>query len=456
MLRTRSFVFADILVLAVTLIVTVTAWGAIGIDVTTSTDQSSAKNTVSTSPFSTSSGNELLLAFISADSSASPNTTVAQVAGGGLTWVLVERANVQLGTAEIWRAFAPSALSGVTVTATLSQKVDSSITVMSFSGVNTSGINGAGAIGAVASGNADPGAPTATLVTTGNGSLVLGVGNDWDNGIARTPGTGQAVVHQYLAPVGDTYWVQMQSSPILLSGTAVTINDTAPTGDRYNLSMVEILAAAGGTAAGSISGTISPAANGNGATITLSQSGTTIATTTVGAAGTYSFSSVVNGTYTVTPSNAGYAFTPSSQSVTVNGTSGTPVNFAASLQTWSIQGSISPPSSGTGATVTLTQGPTTVATTTVGAAGTYSFSSVVNGTYTVTLSNAGYVFTPASQSVTVNGASSTAVNFAASLQTWSIQGSISPSSSGTGATVTLAQGSATITATTVEATGTIR
>ena len=48
-------------------------------------------------------------------------------------------------------------LSGVTVTATLSQKVDSSITVMSFSGVNTSGTNGSGAIGALGSGNADPG-----------------------------------------------------------------------------------------------------------------------------------------------------------------------------------------------------------------------------------------------------------------------------------------------------------
>jgi hypothetical protein len=76
----------------------------------------------------------------------------------------------------------------------------------------------------------------------GNGSLVLGVGNDWDNAITRTPGTGQTVVHQYLPPVGDTYWVQMQNSPTLLSGTSVTINDTAPTGDRYNLSIVEVLA----------------------------------------------------------------------------------------------------------------------------------------------------------------------------------------------------------------------
>ena len=36
--------------------------------------------------------------------------------------------------------------------------------------------------------------------------------------------------------------MQQQSNPTPLSGTGVTINDTAPTGDRYNLGMVEVLA----------------------------------------------------------------------------------------------------------------------------------------------------------------------------------------------------------------------
>jgi hypothetical protein len=73
--------------------------------------------------------------------------------------------------------------------------------------------------------------------------LVVGVGNDYDNAISRTPGTAQSVVYQYLAPVGDTYWVQRQNAPTPLSGTSVTINDTAPTGDRYNLAICEVLAA---------------------------------------------------------------------------------------------------------------------------------------------------------------------------------------------------------------------
>src|SRR6185437_7796732 len=145
------------------------------------------------------------------------------------------------GTAEIWRAFATSALNGVAVTATLSRSVASSLIVMSFRGVDITGISGSGAIGATGTGNANPGAPAAVLTTTRNGSLVLGVGNDFDNAIGRTPGPNQSLIHQFLAPVGDTYWVQMLNGAIPLSGTAVVLNDTAPVGDRYNLSICEIL-----------------------------------------------------------------------------------------------------------------------------------------------------------------------------------------------------------------------
>jgi hypothetical protein len=114
------------------------------------------------------------------------------------------------------------------------------MTVISFKGVDTTGTNGSGAIGATGTSNAKTGGPTASLVTTRNNSWVFGVGNDYDNPIARTAGAGQTVVHQDLTSTGDTYWVQMQNSPTPLSGTSVTINDTAPTGDRYNLSIVEV------------------------------------------------------------------------------------------------------------------------------------------------------------------------------------------------------------------------
>ncbi len=237
--------------MAFLLLFTRTASAAIGIDVTASTDRSTKSTTIASPAFSTTSGNELLLAFISADYSSGTNTTVTGVSGASLTWTLAVRSNKQSGTAEIWQAFAPATLSGATVTATLSQSGAASMTVMSFTGVNPSG-----AVGATASSSASSGAPTATLTTTQSNSLVLGVGDDWDNAIERTLGSGQTSVHQYLATVGDTYWVQRQTNATALSGTSVTINDTAPTTDRYNLSIVEVLAAAGtGTGPASIAAT---------------------------------------------------------------------------------------------------------------------------------------------------------------------------------------------------------
>jgi hypothetical protein len=51
------------------------------------------------------------------------------------------------------------------------------------------------------------------------------------------------MMHQYLSPVGDTYWVQRQNTATPASGAVVTINDTAPTTDRFNLTICEILPA---------------------------------------------------------------------------------------------------------------------------------------------------------------------------------------------------------------------
>jgi hypothetical protein len=219
-----------------------TSSSTIAIDVTASADSTKVATTIKSPTFSTKSANELLLAFISADYNSGASTTVTKITTTGLTWVLVLRTNTQSGTAEIWRAFSASTLSNATATATLSQSVFSSITVVSFSGVNTSGTNGSGAIGATNSANSNSGAPTATLTTTQNNSWIFGVGTDWDNPIARSVGPVQTMIHQDVSTSnGDTYWVQMQTSPTPLSGTSVTINDTAPTSDRYDLSIVEVL-----------------------------------------------------------------------------------------------------------------------------------------------------------------------------------------------------------------------
>ena len=300
-------------------------WASLGIDVSVSADRGTANNAVSTAAFSTASGNELLLAFVAMDYHSGANTTVTGVTGGGLNWALVARSNVQSGSSEIWRAFAPSPLSGATVSAALSQKVQSTISVVSFTGADTTGVGGSGAIGATATANGSSGAPSASLTTTRAGSFVFGVGNDFDNAIPRTLGAAQTLIHQFLSPAGDTYWVQRQNGASPQAGTVVTINDSAPTSDRFNLSICEIIPSTQVQPTWGISGTISPAAAANGATVSLS--GAASGSTPVSGSGAYSFTGLVNGSYTVTPANSGFSFTPPSSAVNVSGANVSGINF---------------------------------------------------------------------------------------------------------------------------------
>jgi hypothetical protein len=120
------------------------------------------------------------------------------------------------------------------------------MTVVAFSGASTV------SNGAVGSAGAGSGPPSATITTTQPGSWVWAVGDDWDSGISRTAGANQNVFDQYLAPVGDTYWVQRQNSATPNANTQVTMNDTAPTGDRWDLAVIEVPPAVPDTAPPSV------------------------------------------------------------------------------------------------------------------------------------------------------------------------------------------------------------
>lgn len=68
------------------------AWGSLAVDVVKSTDRSSSANFITSPAFTTSSTNELLLAFIATDATSS-GIKVNGVTGGSLNWVLVRRTN---------------------------------------------------------------------------------------------------------------------------------------------------------------------------------------------------------------------------------------------------------------------------------------------------------------------------------------------------------------------------
>jgi hypothetical protein len=191
---------------------------------------------MTTPSFTTSANNELLVAFVAYDGPPSFSET-ASVTGGGLIWTLRARSNKQLGTSEIWSATAPTAPFTATVSSqpAASGSWHGSLTVVGFT--NASGT------GRVGQNSASSGAPDVALANVAASSWVFAVGNDWDNSVARTPVSGQVLVHQRVdTVVGDTYWVQSTAAPTTATGT-VTIHDSAPTSDRWNYAAIEIVSA---------------------------------------------------------------------------------------------------------------------------------------------------------------------------------------------------------------------
>lgn len=197
-----------------------------------------------------------------------------------------------------------------------------------------------------------------------------------------------------------------------------------------------------------IAGNIGPIANGSGTSVTLT--GTERAVSTVDSAGNYTFNGLSNGVYTITPSKAGASFNPPNQATTIRGTNITGVNFRVSQSsgTVSISGTISPASTGSGATVVLSGAAS--ATVTTDSSGHYKFSGLSNGAYSVTPSKEGAAFNPPNRDVTATSSDVTGVNFNASQSaaTVSISGTISPAPAASGTKVTLvgAKASATTTA----------
>jgi hypothetical protein len=97
----------------------------------------------------------------------------------------------------------------------------------------------------------------------------------------------------------------------------------------------------------------------------------------------------------------------------------TPANSSSPVGTYSITGTVS------GAAATLTLSGVSGASTTTGTGGIYSFSGLVNGTYLVAPSQSGYMFTPATASMTISGSSVTGVNFTATVAPAPVQHNVS-------------------------------
>jgi hypothetical protein len=152
--------------------------------------------------------------------------------------------------------------------------------------------------------------------------------------------------------------------------------------------------------------------------VTMGLSGISSATTTTDASGNYRFDGLASGSYTVTPSLAGFTFTPQSAPAvvpifdpTTDPPTALPTNtvptFIASVvvvPTYAVSGSVVNQGEAPLAGVAMSVIGPVNATAVTDALGNYSVAGLPDGAYTLTPSLSGFAFTPPSRSLTIAGA----------------------------------------------------
>ena len=117
----------------------------------------------------------------------------------------------------------------------------------------------------------------------------------------------QTATYSFTGPVNGSYTVTPVKTGFTFtpSSRAVTVSGANITGTNF---VAAVYVEPTYTISGVVSGVVL-----EGVTMTLSGAGS--ASTTTNASGNYSFPSLANGSYTVTPSKSGYNFSPASSAV---------------------------------------------------------------------------------------------------------------------------------------------
>lgn len=229
--------------------------------------------------------------------SGAANTTTTANSSGNYTFSGLANGTYTVTPSHTGYTFSPTSLNvtvnGANITTGLNFTATAQVGTHSISGVISPVTGGSGATVTLS------GAASASATANSSGNYTL---------------TGLANGNYAVTPSRTGYTFNPTSQ-------AVTVNGANVTGLNFTATAVQTF---------SISGTISPAAGGSGATVTLS--GAASASTTANGSGNYTFTGLANGAYTATPNNAGYTFTPLNRSVTINGANVSAVNFTAAPQ----------------------------------------------------------------------------------------------------------------------------
>ena len=120
---------------------------------------------------------------------------------------------------------------------------------------------------------------------------------------------------------------------------------------------------------------------------------------TTNANGRYTLPGLAPGNYTLTPTLAGYSFSPDSQTVMVDNADVTDVDFAATLLVYNVSGTVTLDGNPlAGVTVSDGNGHTAI----TDDQGQYSLAGLPPGDYTLTATLDGYTFEPAAAQVSIS------------------------------------------------------
>jgi hypothetical protein len=212
-------------------------------DVAATTVETDSDEFLTSDPFTTAAGNELLVALFSADGPGDAYDeattymidpperdaqSVVSVTGCGLTWSLAGQAHGMPGVAAVYTAQATSVVTDCAVEGELEYGSDGMVTVLTFTGA-------AATLGDVRQYSTAYSAGFGATFINVDGSLVYQVGHNWSNalepiyvGASDTSAPPQdvpaSVIATYLSDVGDTSYVSHIDGPL----------NATPTGtDRY-------------------------------------------------------------------------------------------------------------------------------------------------------------------------------------------------------------------------------
>ncbi|MCX6147206.1 MAG: carboxypeptidase regulatory-like domain-containing protein [Candidatus Kapabacteria bacterium] len=163
------------------------------------------------------------------------------------------------------------------------------------------------------------------------------------------------------------------------------------------------------------------------AIVNLTSNSTTLTTNST-SSGTYNLSNLSIGVYVITPqATSSYTYTPVSRTVSINGFNPTNgINFTQVELKYSITGKMKDENGNAMQNINLNISGLSSSTINTSITGAYSFANLSNGTYVITpQANSSYTFSPASRTLTVNGANiTTGADFTGIELRYSLSGNI--------------------------------